>query len=78
MYGDPLYSPLQNGMILVALSMKGLALAVFVATKKSHQNWNALSLSFFERKSFTRKSLNCSNPVIWRLNLLPHRISRTL
>jgi hypothetical protein len=56
MYGDPLYSPLQSGMILVALSMKGLAPAIFIATKKAHQNWNALSLSFFEGKSFTKVS----------------------
>jgi hypothetical protein len=43
-------------MILVALSMKGLAPAIFIATKKAHQNWNALSLSFFEGKSFTKVS----------------------
>jgi hypothetical protein len=43
-------------MILVALSMKGLAPAVFIATKTVHQNWNALSLSFFEGKSFTKVS----------------------
>jgi hypothetical protein len=43
-------------MILVALSMKGLAPAFFIATKKGHQNWNALSLSFFEGKSFTKVS----------------------
>jgi hypothetical protein len=56
MYGDPLYSPLQIGMILVALSMKGLAPAVFIATKTVYQNRNALSLSFFEGKSFTKVS----------------------
>jgi hypothetical protein len=43
-------------MILVALSMKGLAPAVFITTKKAYQNWNALSLSFFEGKSFTKVS----------------------